>query len=114
MTGGTISDINVNSEKDSFTLFDERFFFYNSLLFKTEGKLFKLFNQDFTTKFSYLRDFNQRGSLVNTEFQFFPFEIGLFFLAVILSLWMKKMTLPVFLNQNRANDRVYAGVSYVF
>lgn len=112
--GGAINDINTRSEKDSFTLFDERFFFYNSVLFKTEGKLFKLFNRDFTTKFSYLRDFNQKGSLVNTEFQFFPTQkwavlIGGDFISVDT-----EDDSSAFLNQNRANDRVYAGVNYVF
>lgn len=112
--GGTINDINTRSEKDSFTLFDERFFFYNSVLFKTEGKLFRLFNRDFTTKFSYLRDFNQKGSLVNTEFQFFPTQrwavlVGGDFISVDT-----ENDSSAFLNQNRANDRVYAGVNYVF
>lgn len=112
--GGTISDINSNSEKDSFTLFDERFYFYNSLLLKTEGKLFNLFNRDFTTKFSYLRDFSQNGSLVNTEFQFYPVQkwavlIGGDFISVD-----DENDASTFLNQNRANDRVYAGVNYVF
>lgn len=112
--GGAINDIDANSEKDSFTLFDERFFFYNSVLLKTEGKLFKLFNRDFTTKFSYLRDFNQRGSLVNTEFQFYPTQrwavlVGGDFISVDT-----ENDSSAFLNQNRANDRVYAGVTYVF
>ncbi|MBL7545893.1 MAG: transposase [Bdellovibrionaceae bacterium] len=112
--GGGISDINARSEKDSFTLFDERFYFYNSMLFKTEGKLFKLFNRDFTTKFSYLRDFSQKGSLVNTEFQFYPFQswailVGGDFISVDV-----EDDASSFLNQNRANDRIYAGVNYVF
>lgn len=112
--GGTIADINARGERDSFTLFDERFFFYNSMLFKTEGKLFKLFNRDFTTKISYLRDFDQNGSLVNTEFQFFPTRrwavlFGGDFISVD-----KEDDSSAFLNQNRANDRIYAGVNYVF
>lgn len=112
--GGAISDINNREEKDTFTLFDERFFFYNSVLFKTEGKLFKLFNRDFTTKFSYLRDFNQNGSFVNTEFQFYPVKrwavlVGGDFISVD-----EENNSSGFLNQNRANDRVYAGVTYVF
>ncbi len=112
--GGTITDINSKGEKDSFTLFDERFYFYNSMLFKTEGKLFKLFNRDFTTKFSYLRDFSQHGSLVNTEFQFYPVKkwavlVGGDFISVD-----DENDASTFLNQNRANDRVYAGVTYVF
>jgi hypothetical protein len=114
INGGTISDINANSEKDSFTLFDERFYFYNAMLFKTEGKLFKFFDRDFTTKFSYLRDFSQKGSLVNTEFQFYPFQrwavlVGGDFISVDVD-----NDASTFLNQNRANDRVYAGVNYVF
>lgn len=112
--GGTISDIDVNSQKDTFTLFDERFNFYNSLLFKTEGKLFRLFDRDFTTKFSYLRDFIQKGTLINTEFQFYPIKnwavlIGGDFISVDV-----EDDSSGFLNQNRANDRIYAGVNYVF
>tara|TARA_B110001454_G_scaffold219202_1_gene251956 strand:- start:38272 stop:39702 length:1431 start_codon:yes stop_codon:yes gene_type:complete len=112
--GGTISDINASSEKDSFTLFDERFYFYNSLLFKTEGKLFKLFNRDFTTKVSYLRDFSQKGSLVNTEFQFYPVQNWAVLVGGDLISVDEENDSSGFLNQNRANDRVYAGVSYVF
>lgn len=112
--GGTIDDINANGGKDSFTLFDERFYFYNSLLFKTEGKLFKLFNRDFTTKFSYLWDFNQNGSLVNTEFQFYPFQKWAFLVGGDFISVDEQNDASTFLNQNRANDRIYAGVNYVF
>lgn len=112
--GGTINDITSTGERDSFSLFDERFYFYNSMLFKTEGKLFKLFNRDFTTKFSYLRDFDQKGSLINTEFQFYPFQKwAVLFGGDFISVDVENDA-STFLNQNRANDRVYAGVNYVF
>lgn len=112
--GGKIQDINSKSEADDFTLFDERFLFTNSVLFKVEGRLFKIFDRDFVTKISYLRDYDQMGSLVNTEFQFFPWvNWAILFGGDFISVDTENQD-STFLNQYRANDRIYGGITYVF
>ncbi|MCK6596925.1 MAG: transposase [Bdellovibrionaceae bacterium] len=112
--GGDIYDVDSAGNKDSFTLFDERLKFYNAVLFKFQGHIFSLFRKSILTKVSYLRDFDQMGSLLNTELQYFPVKnwavlIGGDFISVDVENNSSK-----FLNQYRANDRVYGGVNYVF
>lgn len=112
--GGEIVDIDSQGKKDTFTLFDERLKFYNSLMIKAQGQMFSIFKNAIITKVSYLRDFDQNGSLLNTELQVFPAKswallVGGDFISVD-----EENNSSRFLNQYRANDRVYGGLNYVF
>ncbi len=111
--GGEIVDI-TNEGQDSMTLFDERLKFKNALSVKLMGPLFKIKQKPLVTKVSYLYDYQQKGTLVSTEFHYFPADswsvlVGTDFLGV-----QEEDTSSGFLNQYRANDRVYGGMSYVF
>lgn len=112
--GGNIYDVDSKNEKDTYNLFTERVNFYNALMLKAQGYLFSLFKTDFITRFSYLRDFDQRGSVVNSEFQFYPSKNwAVLFGADVISVDTEDDS-SGFMNQYRANDRFYAGVNYVF
>lgn len=112
--GGEIFDIDSQGNKDTFTLFDERLKFYNAVMIKGQGQTFSLFKKAIITKVSYLRDFNQNGSLVNTEFQVFPTKNWALLMGGDFISVDEENNSSKFLNQYRANDRIYGGLNYVF
>jgi hypothetical protein len=65
----------------------------------------------------YLREFDQKGTLINSEFTYYPqTSIALILGADIIGVDDSSETNKDgrFLNQFRANDRFYGGMSYVF
>ncbi len=76
------------------------------------------FSRNFmTTEFRFLRDFSQKGSMLNAEVQIKPvkdwnFSLGADVIGVQDN--SEKNSSKAFLNQYRANDRIYAGAGYVF
>lgn len=113
--GGGITDILPNGQPDDFTMFDERLKFTNALSFRVEGQLATFFNRPFVTRFKYLYDYDQRGSLLNTEFLYYPSQkwavvVG----GDVLGVQDEEHAPSSFLNQYRANDRFYGGMTYVF
>lgn len=113
--GGGIEDIESDGQKSDFTLLDTRLRFTNTFSAKAQGSFFNISNRPLITKVFYFYDWDQLGSLTGLEFQY---------------LWSPTWTLLAgadflgadestdkpngFLNQFRANDRVYGGLSYVF
>lgn len=113
--GGGIHDIIADGSRDNITLFDQRLKFTNALSFRVEGQLASFFHRPFVTRFKYLYDYDQRGSLLNTEFLYYPSQkwavvVG----GDILGVQDESFNPSGFLNQYRANDRVYGGMTYVF
>lgn len=111
--GGEIVDITTEGP-DTMTLFDERLKFKNALSVKMMGPLFRVNQKPLVTKVSYMYDYQQKGTLIGTEFHYFPAThwsvlVGADFLGV-----QEEDSSSNFLNQYRANDRVYGGMSYVF
>lgn len=115
VNGGGITDILSDGSPDDFTLFDQRLKFTNALSFKVEGQLATFWRRPFVTRFKYLYDYDQRGSLLNTEFLFYPSRRWAMLLGGdVLGVQDEASTSSRFLNQYRANDRVYGGLTYVF
>ncbi|MGZ3768958.1 MAG: transposase [Bdellovibrio sp.] len=115
VNGGSIVDITSNGQPDDFTLFDQRLQFTNALSFRVEGQLASFFHRPFVTRLKYLYDYDQRGSLLNTEFLYYPTQkwavvIG----GDVLGVQDENYRVSSFLNQYRANDRAYGGMTYVF
>jgi len=113
--GGGIQDIVSDGSPDDMTLYDQRMQFTNAIRVKVQGELARIYRRPLVTKFSYLYDYDQRGSMINTEFLYYPTQewalvIGADFLGVEDENYDKTS----FLNQYRANDRVYGGMTYVF
>ncbi|WP_374073817.1 transposase [Bdellovibrio bacteriovorus] len=113
--GGGIEDILANGNPDDFTLFDQRLKFTNALSFRVEGQLASFFRRPFVTRFKYLYDYDQRGSLLNTEFLYYPSQKWAVVMGGdVLGVQDESYNTSSFLNQYRANDRVYGGMTYVF
>jgi hypothetical protein len=113
--GGQIQDIISDGSPDGLTLLDQRMKFTNAFRTKVQGELARIYRRPLVTKFSWLYDTDQKGSMINTEFLFYPnqewaFVIGADFLGVDDEDYKPSS----FLNQYRANDRVYGGMTYVF
>lgn len=115
VNGGGITDILVDGTPDDFTLFDQRLKFTNALSFKVGGQLASFWRRPFVTRFKYLYDYDQRGSLLNTEFLYYPSQRWAVLLGGdILGVQDEESPSARFINQYRANDRVYGGMTYVF
>ncbi|MBV2167951.1 MAG: transposase [Bdellovibrio sp.] len=113
--GGGIVDVLANGTPDDFTLFDKRLKFTNALSFRVEGQLASFFRRPFVTRFKYLYDYDQRGSLLNTEFLYYPSQKWAVVMGGdVLGVQDESYNASSFLNQYRANDRVYGGMTYVF
>lgn len=113
--GGNIQDIGSDGNPDDLNLYDQRLKFTNAAKVKVQGELARFFRKPLVTKFSYLYDKDQKGSMMNTEFLFYPSqEWALVMGADFLGTDDETVKPTGFLNQYRANDRVYGGMTYVF
>jgi hypothetical protein len=113
--GGSIMDIREDGSPDKVTLFDQRLQFTNAASIRVEGQTGTFFRRPFVTRFKYLYDSDQKGSLINTEFLYYPDQRwALIAGADILGVQDESYKPSSFLNQYRANDRFYGGMTYVF
>lgn len=113
--GGEVVDILNDGTPDDFTLFDQRVKFTNALSFKVEGQLATFWRRPFVTRFKYLYDYDQQGSILNTELLYYPSARWAMLVGGdVLGVQDEKDTSSRFINQYRANDRVYGGMTYVF
>lgn len=113
--GGGIQDITHDGSNDDVTLFDQRMKFTNATAIQIETQIAQIFRRALVTRLRYLYDYDQRGSLLSTEFMYYPSQkwavvVG----ADILGVQDEDYKPSSFLNQYRANDRVYGGMTYVF
>jgi hypothetical protein len=115
VVGGGIQDVTSTGAPDDFTLYDSRLKFTNSLMLRLEGQLATIYKRPFVTRIKYLYDYDQRGSLLNTEFQYFPNQKWAVVMGGdVLGVQDENYKPSSFLNQFRANDRFYGGMTYVF
>lgn len=113
--GGEIEDIESDGSPNDFTLFDSRTKFTNAILLGLQGELARPFLRPVTSKFSYTYDYDQKGYVWGLEFQVSPFDQwSLVMGSDILGVENETDTDKRFINQFRANDRYYAGLTYVF
>ncbi len=113
--GGGIIDITNDGTQDDITLYDQRMKFTNATSFQVEGQLMRILRRPLVTRFKYLYDFDQKGSLLNTEFLYYPSQKWAVVMgADVLGVEDESYKTSSFLNQYRANDRVYGGMTYVF
>ena len=113
--GGGIEDVLADGSPDDFTLYDARLKFTNAMMVRLEGQLASIYNRPLVTRFKYLYDQDQRGSLLNTEFLFYPNQKWAVVMGGdVLGVQDENYKPSSFLNQFRANDRFYGGMTYVF
>jgi hypothetical protein len=114
VNGGGISDVDSQGE-DQGALFESRFNFTNAASVKADVRGY-LLRKRVVSSFKYMREFAQKGTLIGAEFSVFPttrwaLNAGLDILGVDQ---VEANRDAAFLNQFRANDRYYGGMSYVF
>ncbi|MGZ3744836.1 MAG: transposase [Pseudobdellovibrionaceae bacterium] len=115
VNGGEIQDIDSDGTPDDLNLYDQRLKFTDAVKVKMQGELARIYHRPLVLKFSYLYDREQKGSMVNTEFMFYPLQEMAFLLGGdFLGTADDTIKPSGFLNQYRANDRVYGGMTYVF
>lgn len=113
--GGRFEDFNAAGESQG-AIFNTRVLFRQaaSIGFQTEAQFGQ---KKWINKGKFLRDLVQKGSLMTFESQFFPTEkVGIVAGVDVLGVDQETdSTAEIgFLNDYRANDRVFGGVSYVF
>jgi hypothetical protein len=114
VNGGSISDVDSAGEGQG-ALFESRFNYTNAASIKTDIRGY-VFRKRVISSFKYLREFSQKGTLIGAEVSVFPtsrwaLNAGLDILGVDQ---VEGNVDSGFLNQFRANDRYYGGLSYVF
>lgn len=115
INGGTYEDFDAKG-KSYGAVFSQRFHFNHAASLQAQFSTV-LFRKKLISKFKYLREFDQRGMVGTGEFHFFPItDLALTVGADVLGVDNPSVegSDDRFLNQFRANDRVYGGVSYVF
>jgi hypothetical protein len=113
--GGEITDIESEGQASEITLFTDRYRFSNVASFSFLGELTSIYSRPLVSKIEFVREFDQEGSILGLELQYqwnraWSYIFGFDALTVDDS----SSTSDSFINTYRANDRVYAGASYVF
>jgi hypothetical protein len=115
ITGGGIQDYDVNRTKQT-PIFERRFDFVHAASVRGDMTN-QIFSRKLISGLKYTREFEQKGGIFNAELNYFPqtrlaLIMGADFLGVDDASNDNKDSR--FLNQFRANDRYYGGMSYVF
>jgi hypothetical protein len=113
--GGGLEDFDSQGNSQG-AIFTQRFNFTDAVRAEIEMTS-RVFKKALVSKFTYLREFAQRGMIASAEFHYFVkpqfvVDLGADVLGVDDS--SDGNTDDRFLNQFRANDRVFGGVTYVF
>lgn len=113
--GGGITDIRSNGQADDLTLFNWRLAFTDAYSVGAQAQLARIMNKPLLTKIRYLYDIDQKGTLMNTEFQLIPASSWVVLLGLdVLGVDDESYRPDSFLNRYRGNSRMYGGMSYVF
>lgn len=113
--GGGIVDVTSDGSPDDITLFDQRLRFSDAVSVAIEGQLSTIYRKPLVSKLKWLYDYDQQGSILSTEFLYYPSQKWAFVMgADILGVQNDQIETSSFINQYRANDRVYGGMTYVF
>ncbi|MBX2986931.1 MAG: transposase [Bdellovibrionaceae bacterium] len=113
--GGGITDITAEGWSDDFNMFDQRVKFTDVLSIGLQTEITRFKGRPLTVQWRSLYDRAQKGSLFSAEFTYSPAkEWALMAGADVLGVEDDSFRPSGFLNQFRANDRVYGGMTYVF
>lgn len=114
VTGGRLHDVDAQGA-DMGALFESRFIFTNAASARIETRS-QILKKKLVSSLKYLRDFDQKGSLLQGELSLFPaksWAVSMGFDVLGVDSGQNEQSAN-FLNQYRANDRYYGGLSYVF
>jgi hypothetical protein len=113
--GGQIQDIVSDGSNDDFTLFDERLKFKNAFFVQVKTPLWQMWGRPLLGQLKWTYDDFQKGSLWSGELGYSINKNWQTMLGFdVLGVQDEAYKPASFLNQFRANDRVYGGMAYVF
>lgn len=113
--GASIQDIGSDGAPDDMTLYKKRLKFNDALMLRSEGQITSWLRKPIVARLKWLYDFQQQGSILNTEALYYPKKDWALVLgADVIGVQDETKDPDGFLNQFRANDRFYGGVTYVF
>ncbi|MFZ4403244.1 MAG: transposase [Pseudobdellovibrionaceae bacterium] len=113
--GGQIQDIVSDGSNDDFTLFDERLKFKNAFFVQVKTPLWQIWGRPLLGQLKWAYDDFQKGSLWSGELDYSINKNWQTMLGFdVLGVQDEAYKPASFLNQFRANDRVYGGMAYVF
>lgn len=117
VTGGEIKDVQANGKEASFSFASSRTLFKNPFRAGVKSDLFYLFNEAVNLDANFTYDQELKGSLLSVLFKYRAFKGGMLNLGADLIGTQNDNASDTdtnFLAQNKANDRVYGGLTYVF
>lgn len=115
VNGAQIQDIDSEGKPDDMTLLKQRLKFTDSVMVKTEGQITSWLKKPIVARLKWLYDFKQKGSILNTEALYYPARDWALVVGTdVLGVQDEKSDPDGFLNQFRANDRFYGGITYVY
>lgn len=117
ITGGEIKDVDSNGQESIFTVTTSRTQFRKPLKFGLISEMFFIYNKALEADLNMTYDAELKGSLLSAKFKYaalknLNFTIGADIIGVEGDLSTEQQ--GNFLDQNKANDRFFGGVKYVF
>jgi len=115
INGGEIRDLNSSGQGSDINFASARTLFRRPLKTGLKGEVFYIQNRPFSADVNYTYDQQLKGSLLSAAIRYAMTKtINISAAADVLGVQSESTTDSNFLQQNKANDRVMAGVDYVF
>lgn len=117
ISGGEIRDLNSENKESTFAVANSRTLFKRPLRLGLKGEMFFIYNRAFESDINMTYDQQLKGSLLSMQFKYSPIKkmkisVGADIIGVESEL--SESIQGNFLDQNKANDRFFAGINYVF
>jgi hypothetical protein len=117
VTGGEIKDVHADGREASFSFSTSRTQFKNPVRTGIKSDMFYIYNEAVNADVNFTYDQELKGSLLSMLFKYRIFKTGSINMGADL-IGMQddqaSSTESNFLAQNRANDRIFGGLTYVF
>lgn len=117
ISGGEVRDMNSQNQESSFAIADSRTLFKKPLRLGVKSEMFFIYNKAVDADVSYTYDQDLKGALLSATVKYgatknLTLRVGADVIGVENEL--PKDAQGNFLDQNKANDRFFAGVNYAF
>lgn len=117
LEGGEIKDLNRDKKESILTVITSRTQFKKPIRFGLKAEMFSIYNKSVEIDSNMTYDQELKGSLMSVQIKHSPYKNLLLSLGADLIGVENELPEGVqgsFLDQNKANDRFFAGISYVF
>lgn len=117
ITGGEIKDINNQGQESTFAVASSRTLFKQPVRFGLKSEMFFIYNRALEADVNFTYDQKLKGSLLSAALKFAPtrnLKLNLGADVIGVESELPEDEQGNFLDQNKANDRFFAGVNYAF